>query len=162
MVVRDKGKRPPEDRVGWSGTPAGCQTSEIRPQQPPHDGCVLHSGPPGFEVRSPKPEGRVPKSEDRNPTPRAVRTSFGLRPSAFGFYPLLASLSLVPRREGGNWCIHTLPSPGEAGGAGNPKSEARNPKQIQIDGNGAMGKREGTMFLRKLLGNLMEELLTEK
>jgi len=25
-----------------------------------------------------------------------------------------------------------------------------------------MGKREGTMFLRKLRGNLMEELLTEK
>ena len=29
------------------------------------------------------------------------------------------------------------------------KSEARNPKQIQIDGNGTMGKREAATFLRR-------------
>ena len=34
-------------------------------------------------------------------------------------------------------------------GGGNPKSEARNPKQIQIDGNGTMGKREAATFLRR-------------
>ena len=59
----------------------------------------------GFEVRSPKSEGRK-KAEFRNPktetrSPRAIRASvfgfrpsFGLRPSGFGFDPLLALLPM--------------------------------------------------------------------
>ena len=35
-------------------------------------------------------------------------------------------------------------------GAGNPKFEARNPKQIRIARNGAMGKRESATFLCRL------------
>ena len=59
----------------------------MRPSSPP-----LPSGGEGWgkedlgrpkpEARSPK-EGRIPKSEARNQS--AVRASFGLRPSAFGF-----------------------------------------------------------------------------
>ena len=38
----------------------------------------------------------------------------------------------------------------QPGGAVNPKFEARNSKQIRIDGNGPIGKRKDAKFLRKL------------
>ena len=38
----------------------------------------------------------------------------------------------------------------QPGGAGNPKPETRNPKQIRIDGNGQLEKREAAEFLPRL------------
>ena len=51
--------------------------------------------------------------------------------------------------------------PARPGGAGNPKSEARNPKQIRMDGNGVIGKREAAKFLRQRRGILAPPRKTE-